>query len=251
MPAAGSPLRLAEREAFAGDTVPGELFDLSWEPPGAPRRRVVADWKQYMAVASQVVGRFHGQFVQRHFDYLHPVALQPATPRRLKREYPASVSYTEWGAADAPLLVCVGGVANVATRFNYLASDLARDFRVICMDWLGRGRSGWLAEQQDYSLRTYAEQLRQLIVHLGGGPVTVLGSSMGGSAAIELIARQRGLVGRLILNDVGRRSRAVAGAAARRRSRGTTSSATPPTCCARSVPRRRTTARRATTSAST
>ena len=196
-------LHAVDRNALTGDTVPAELFDVAWEPHRQPRRLVVEDWKQYMAVASQVVGRFHGQFVQRHFDYLHPTTLQPATPRRLKREYPVSVAYNEWGRADAPLLVCCGGVAHVATRFNYLASDLARDFRVVCMDWLGRGRSGWLAAQEDYSLHTYAEQLRQFIVHLGGGPLTVLGSSLGGSAAIELIARHPGLVNRLILNDVG------------------------------------------------
>lgn len=191
------------RDDVAGDTVPGELFDLAWEPAVSPRRRVLGDWKQYLAVASQVVGRFHGQFRQRHFEYRHPTHLQPGTPPRLKREYVASAAYTEWGAADAPLLVCCGGVANVAMRFNYLASDLASDFRVICMDWLGRGRSGWLAAEEDYSLATYAEQLRQLIQHLGGGPVTVLGSSMGGSAAIEMMARHGGLVERLILNDVG------------------------------------------------
>ena len=33
-------------------------------------------------------------------------------------------------------------------------------------------------------MATYAEQLRQMIQHLGRGPVTVLGSSLGGSAAI-------------------------------------------------------------------
>ncbi|MDZ7590492.1 MAG: alpha/beta hydrolase [Rubrivivax sp.] len=205
MPSARAQLHIAARDATAGDTVPAELFDPAWEPPQStkPRRRVVDDWNQYMAVASQVVGRFHGQFVLRHFDYRHPTWLQPATPRRMRREYPVSVAYTEWGNADGPLLVCCGGVANVATRFNYLASDLARDFRVVCMDWLGRGRSGWLAAQEDYGLRTYAEQLRQIIVHLGGGPLTVLGSSMGGSAAIQLISRHPGLVDRLILNDVG------------------------------------------------
>ena len=203
MPPHPARLHTAARNELAGDTLPAELFDIHWEPPGQPRRRVVEDWKQYMAVASQVVGRFHGQFAQHHFDYRHPTSLQPATPRRLKREYPVSVAYTEWGPPDAPLLVCCGGVANVATRFNYLASDLAQDFRVVCMDWLGRGRSGWLAAQEDYSLRTYAEQLRQMLVHLGGGPVTVLGSSMGGSTAIELMSRQPGLISRLILNDVG------------------------------------------------
>ncbi len=196
-------LQLQRRDDLAGDTVPGELFDLSWEPPVTPRRRVMADWKQYLAVASQVVGRFHGQFQQRHFEYLHPVHLQPATPRRLKRPYPVAVAYNDWGPRDAPTVVCCGGVANVAMRFNYLAADLAQDFRVVCMDWLGRGRSGWLAAEEDYSLATYAEQLRQLIQHLGGAPLIVLGSSMGGSAAIEMMARHPGLVSRLILNDVG------------------------------------------------
>jgi pimeloyl-ACP methyl ester carboxylesterase len=193
---------VARDEAF-GDTAPGELVDVAWEPPVPGRRRVLTNWNEYMAMASRVVGRFHGQFRMHHFEYEHPTQLQPATPRRLRKPYPASVAYTEWGPADAPVLLCCGGVANVAMRFHYFASDLADHYRVICMDWLGRGRSGWLAAEDDYSLATYAEQLRQMIRHLGGRPVTILGSSMGGSAAIELMARHPRLVDRLILNDVG------------------------------------------------
>ena len=196
-------LSVVPRDGASGDTVPGELFDPAWEPAVRGRRREVSDWDQYMAIASQVVGRFHGQFRLDRFDYVHPVTLQPKTPRRLRRPYKVSVAFADWGPIDAPVVLCCGGVANVAMRFNYLASDLADRFRVICMDWLGRGRSGWLADEGDYSLRTYAEQLRQMILHLGGRPVTLLGSSMGGSAAIELIAREPGLVERLILNDVG------------------------------------------------
>ncbi len=196
-------LQTVPRDEAAGDTVPAALFDLSWEPPVRGKRRVLASWNDYIAMASQVVGRFHGQFRMGHFDYQHPTRLQPATPRRLKRDYTVNVAYAEWGAADAPVVICCGGVANVAMRFNYLASDLADEFRLISMDWLGRGRSGWLASEGDYSLSTYAEQLRQMIMHLGGRPVTVLGSSMGGSAAIELAARYPRLIERLILNDVG------------------------------------------------
>jgi pimeloyl-ACP methyl ester carboxylesterase len=191
------------RDEAAGDTVPGALFDLNWEPPVPGRRRVLRTWKEYMAVASEVVGRFHGQFSMGHFDYLHPTRLQPETVRRLKRPYTVNVAYTDWGPKDAPIIICCGGVASVAMRFNYLASDLSDHYRLICMDWLGRGRSGWLADQGDYSMATYAEQLRQLIMHLGGGPVTILGSSMGGSAAIELAAKHPELIGRLILNDIG------------------------------------------------
>ncbi len=191
------------RHADAGDTVPAELLDLAWEPPLPGRRRVLTSWNDYMALASRVVGRFHGRFQLRHFDYLHPTRLQPGTPRRLRKPYVTPAAYTEWGPAHAPVLLCCGGVANVAMRFHYLASDLSDSYRVICMDWLGRGRSGWLAAQDDYSLATYAEQMRQMIRHLGGAPVTVLGSSMGGSATIDLIARHPRLVSRLILNDVG------------------------------------------------
>lgn len=196
-------LQVIPRDDLAGDTVPGELVDIAWEPPVPGPRRSVTNWKDYMAMASRVVGRFHGQMSLHHFDYEHPTRLQPATPRRMKLPYKVSVAYTEWGPADAPVLLCCGGVANVAMRFSFLASDLCDRYRVICMDWLGRGRSGWLASEADYSLPTYAEQLRQMIKHLGGRPVTVLGSSMGGSATIEMMATSPKLVERLILNDVG------------------------------------------------
>ena len=147
-------LSVVPREGWQGDTVPGELFDRAWEPPLRARPRGAPEWDQYMAIASQVVGRFHGQFRLERFDYLHPVALQPGTPRRLRRPYPVSVAYADWGPADAPVVLCCGGVANVAMRFNYLASDLSDHFRVICMDWLGRGRSGWMADQGDKGLAT-------------------------------------------------------------------------------------------------
>jgi pimeloyl-ACP methyl ester carboxylesterase len=177
--------------------------DLAWEPPVRGRARALETWSEYMAFASRVVGRFDGQFRFERFDYVHPTRLQVGTPKRMKRPYAASVAYTDWGPADAPVLLCCGGVANVAARFHYLASDLSDRWRVICMDWLGRGRSAWLASEGDYSLATCSEQLRQMIMHLGGRPVTLLGSSMGGSAAIDLIARHPNLVHQLILNDVG------------------------------------------------
>jgi pimeloyl-ACP methyl ester carboxylesterase len=174
----------------------------NWEPPIPGRRHVLNTWDEYMALAKRIVGRFHDRFDMRHFDYLHPMRLQKGA-LRFRKPYQVKVAYTDWGEPSNPLVVCCGGVANTAMRFNYLAADLASHFRVVCFDWVGRGRSGWMADERDYSLGTYVEQLRQMIDHLGGGPVILLGSSLGGSAAIELAARYPRLVSRLILNDIG------------------------------------------------
>lgn len=174
-----------------------------WEPRIPGLRRAPTTWNEYMSMASRIVGRFYNQFRLGHFDYVHPIALQPGVPRRFRRAYPVRVAYTDWGPRNAPVLICAGGVANTAMRFNYLASDLCDAFRLICMDWAGRGRSGWLADERDYSLGTCVEQLLQMISHIDAESVTVLGSSLGGSAAISLAACHPRVVQRIILNDIG------------------------------------------------
>lgn len=176
--------------------------DPDWEPPIPGKRRVLKTWDEYMSLAKRIIERFDKKFDLRHFDYHHPVSLQKCA-LRFRKAYPVKVAYTDWGDTANPTVLCCGGVANTAMRFNYLASDLEPHFRVVCMDWLGRGRSGWMSDERDYSLATYVEQLRQMIEHLDCGPVILLGSSLGGSAAIELAARYPKLVSRMILNDIG------------------------------------------------
>ncbi len=193
---------MAARSSTAAAAARRRRHHPDWEPPIPGRRRVLKTWDEYMALAKRIIARFDHQFDLRHFDYHHPVRLQRVAPR-FRKPYPVKVAYTEWGEVGRPIVLCVGGVANTAMRFNYLAADLESHFHVVCMDWVGRGRSGWMSDERDYSLGTYAEQLRQMIDHLGGGPVILLGSSMGGSAAIELTAKHPSLVSQLILNDIG------------------------------------------------
>lgn len=162
-----------------------------------------AAWRAWDDAARRLNQRFEGHFLRASFDYRQPLSLQRGVPSRLRRPYTVPIAVTDWGPRDAPVLLCGGGVANTAMRFAFLAADLARaGVRVVCIDWPGRGASGWLADKREYRRETCVELLRQLIEHLGA-PVALLGSSMGGSAAIELAARHPGLVTRLVLNDVG------------------------------------------------
>ena len=168
-----------------------------------PRRYAVETWDDYQKVSERIVHRFDSEFTLRSFDFIHPTRLQRGTPQRFKKPYPARVAYTDWGDPANPTIVCCGGVAGTSMRFNYFASDLKKHFRIVAMDWVGRGLSGWMCYEHDYSFETYVQQLKQMIEHLNVGPVTILGSSLGGRAATEIAARYPWLVSRLIINDTG------------------------------------------------
>lgn len=160
-------------------------------------------WEAADEAAARLTARFDGEYRLCRFEHHQPVALQQQVTPRLRRPYTVPVAYTDWGDPQADTVVCCGGVANSAMRFAFLASELARRRRVVCMDWVGRGLSGWLADTSEYQRATYLAQLHQLVMHLGGRPVALIGSSMGGSVALEFAARWPRLVSRLVLNDVG------------------------------------------------
>jgi len=161
------------------------------------------DWAAYERQQAEIEAAFGARYERCGFDYRHPLRLQGGVPKRLRKIYSVATAYTLWGKPDAPLVVCVGGVANCAHRFHFLASGLDDGYRIACMDWVGRGYSGWLADITEYGLETYVEQLRQFLEHLGARHATIVGSSLGGTAAIVLAARYPYLVSRLILNDTG------------------------------------------------
>lgn len=107
------------------------------------------------------------------------------------------------GDLDAPVLVCAGGILNTARRWDYLAATLSGRFRVVCLDWPGRGLSAWMPTQGDYSLETNVEVLLQLLDHLDADRASLIGSSLGGSVGMALAARHPDRVERLVLNDIG------------------------------------------------
>lgn len=160
-------------------------------------------WDDYEMLMSRIVAPYEGKFDLCFFDYDHPARLQEHWPAHQRKQSTIRLSYTAWGDPDAPVVVCVGGIINIARRWDALGLGLAERFRVVCLDWGGRGMSAWMPTQGDYNVETYVEQLRQLVVHLGGAPVNLIGASLGGSVSMALCARHPELVKRLVLNDIG------------------------------------------------
>jgi pimeloyl-ACP methyl ester carboxylesterase len=114
------------------------------------------------------------------------------------------MAYTEWGEAANPrVLLCVHGLTRNGRDFDVLANALASDYRVVCPDIVGRGRSDRLFVSDDYALPVYANDIMTLIARLGVDSVHWLGTSMGGLIGMFLSSLPGSPISRLVLNDVG------------------------------------------------
>lgn len=120
------------------------------------------------------------------------------------------MAYWEWAGPtpDAPVLLCVHGLARQGRDFDVLARALQSSHRVVCPDVVGRGRSDWLPNPQGYTPPAYVPDMVALIARLGVEQVDWLGTSMGGLIGLALAAQpvvggRPNPVRRLILNDVG------------------------------------------------
>lgn len=117
------------------------------------------------------------------------------------------MAYVEWGdPANPRVLVCVHGLTRCGRDFDYLAQSLAADFRVVCPDVVGRGKSDWLRDKSHYTIPQYAQDMVALLARLDVEQVDWLGTSMGGMIGMALAAQPHphgGAIHRLILNDVG------------------------------------------------
>ena len=100
-------------------------------------------------------------------------------------------------------MVCAHGYSGNARDFDYLASELARDARVICPDIAGRGDSDWLSSPLHYHFGQFAADLTSLIAHVEAEEADWIGTSMGGLLGMILAARPGSRIRRLVLNDVG------------------------------------------------
>ena len=105
------------------------------------------------------------------------------------------------GSDGAPALVLVHGFTGSSHDFALQVDALAAYRRVVTVDQRGHGHSTRSGAIEDYTIDQLVADLIAFLETVGGGPVDLLGHSMGGRVVVGLALRRPDLVHSLVLMD--------------------------------------------------
>lgn len=111
------------------------------------------------------------------------------------RDYP--------GPADRPPILCLPGLTRNARDFETVAARLAGTWRVIAVDFRGRGESAYAPDPMSYVPLTYVQDVERLLSELKIARVVAFGTSLGGIVAMLIAATRPEHLAGVLLNDVG------------------------------------------------
>ncbi len=105
-------------------------------------------------------------------------------------------------SGDGRPLLCLPGLTRSGRDFDFLGPHVG-EYRLITMDYRGRGQSDHDPEHANYNIFRESHDVVELIEHLGLDRVTLLGTSRGGLIAMALAASHPERLAGVILNDIG------------------------------------------------
>jgi pimeloyl-ACP methyl ester carboxylesterase len=101
---------------------------------------------------------------------------------------------------EGQLVVCVPSLGDVRGEYRFLAPELVKaGYRVATMDVRGHGETS--TNWDDFSVAGIGEDILALVRELKAGPAVVVGTSMGGGAAIWAAVEAPELIRGMILVD--------------------------------------------------
>ena len=107
------------------------------------------------------------------------------------------------GSGDRPPLLCLHGLTRNSRDFEAFAERYAGRFRVIAVDFRGRGMSERDPHPARYLPLTYAADILQLLDELAIDRAVFVGTSLGGLVTMLVAGMQPQRIAGAILNDVG------------------------------------------------
>jgi len=111
-----------------------------------------------------------------------------------------SLYYADDG--DGLPVLCLAGLTRNSTDFSFVKPHLSA-YRVIALDYRGRGQSDYTADYLSYNILREARDAIELLDHLGIERVAVIGTSRGGLISMALAASHVERMRCVILNDIG------------------------------------------------
>ena len=107
------------------------------------------------------------------------------------------------GSADRPPLLCLHGLTRNVRDFADFAERHSPHFRVIALDFRGRGMSDHDPLPARYTPLLYAGDVIELLDQLGIAQAIFVGTSLGGLVTLAIAAMAPDQIAAAILNDVG------------------------------------------------
>jgi pimeloyl-ACP methyl ester carboxylesterase len=107
------------------------------------------------------------------------------------------------GADGRPPIICLPGLTRNARDFEELAERLAPAWRVIAVEFRGRGESAYAKDPMTYVPLTYVQDVEALIRELGLSAFVSIGTSLGGLVTMLMAGAERERLKGAVLNDVG------------------------------------------------
>ena len=116
-----------------------------------------------------------------------------------------SLYYRDYGdpRSTAVPVLCLPGLTRNSRDFHRVASRLAKERRVICPDYRGRGRSDYDSNPANYDPKVHINDVRHLLTVAGLHRVVIIGTSFGGFLTMGLALAAPSAITAVVLNDVG------------------------------------------------
>jgi pimeloyl-ACP methyl ester carboxylesterase len=111
------------------------------------------------------------------------------------RDYP--------GGEGRPPILCLPGLTRNARDYDALAARLAGRWRVLALDFRGRGESAYAKDPMTYVPLTYVQDVEALLTELAIDRYVAVGTSLGGIVTMLLGGTTRARIVAALLNDVG------------------------------------------------
>jgi len=107
------------------------------------------------------------------------------------------------GPSDRPPIVCLPGLTRNARDFEPVADRYAGNWRVLSLDFRGRGLSDYDPNPVNYAPATYAADVLALFDEIGIDRAVLFGTSLGGLVTMVVAAKAYGRIAGAMLNDIG------------------------------------------------